>query len=127
MMPVLRERLARVPLAEVTRIFEENGLPFAPITRPEQLFEDPHLLETGGLAEMEIPIGARAGERARAPLLPMSFDGRRLGVRHDPPYAGEHTRGLLAELGYAPTQIEAMLASDTVLDQSDRRRSAKEA
>ena len=42
--------------------FERVGLPYAPITRPEELFDDPHLLATGGLAPITVPAdGSGAG------------------------------------------------------------------
>ena len=48
MMPILRSRLAGHSAAELSAIFERNGLPFAPITRPEELFDDPHLRKPAG-------------------------------------------------------------------------------
>jgi crotonobetainyl-CoA:carnitine CoA-transferase CaiB-like acyl-CoA transferase len=48
LIPEIKKRLAGLSAQEITAIFEANGLPFAPITRPEQLFEDPHLIATGG-------------------------------------------------------------------------------
>ena len=50
LMPLLRERLAVQPAADIAARFEAHGLPFAPITRPHKLFNDPHLQATGGLA-----------------------------------------------------------------------------
>ena len=52
MVPLLRERLAGFSAAELGATFEKNGLPFAPITRPQDLLDDPHLKATGGLAPM---------------------------------------------------------------------------
>ena len=104
LMPLLRERLATHTAAELGAVFEANGLPYAPITRPEDLLDDPHLLATGGLAPMHLPDG-----RATAvPLLPLTLDGQRPGVRLDPPRLGEHTEALLGELGYAADSIESL-------------------
>jgi crotonobetainyl-CoA:carnitine CoA-transferase CaiB-like acyl-CoA transferase len=58
LMPLLRERLAACGAAELARRFERRGLPYAPITRPQDLFDDPHLLATGGLAPMTVPADA---------------------------------------------------------------------
>ena len=57
MMPILRERLAGYSAAALGAIFEKYGLPFAPITRPQDLLDDPHLAATGGLAKMTLPDG----------------------------------------------------------------------
>ena len=106
LIPALRERLAPRPAAEIAAVFEAQGLPFAPITRPEQLMDDPHLLATGGLAPLTLPDG----RETRVPLLPLSLDGRRLGLREQPPALGQHNRRLLAELGYSETDITALIA-----------------
>ncbi|MGN6828428.1 CaiB/BaiF CoA transferase family protein [Paucibacter sp. M5-1] len=106
LIPALRERLAPRPAAEIAAVFEAQGLPFAPITRPEQLMEDPHLLATGGLAPLTLPDG----RETRVPLLPLSLDGRRLGLREQPPALGQHNHRLLAELGYSETDITALIA-----------------
>ena len=108
LMPVLRERLAAHTADALAAIFERHGLPFAPIRRPEELFDDPHLQATGGLAEVVLPDGERAGATARVTLLPLRMDGERLPVRSSPPRLGEHTAELLAGLGYSPAQAQAL-------------------
>ncbi|MBC7379445.1 MAG: CoA transferase [Burkholderiaceae bacterium] len=114
LLPVLRERLASFSAAELAAVFEAKGLPFAPIVRPEDLFEDPHLLATGGLADIRLPDGERAGQTAQTTLLPLTLDNQRLGVRSNPPTMGEHTRELLLGLGYSDAGIEALHGSAAV-------------
>ncbi|WP_046115154.1 CaiB/BaiF CoA transferase family protein [Aquincola tertiaricarbonis] len=104
----LAERLAHRSAAELAALMEAAGLPFAPIRRPEELLDDPHLLASGGLADVVLPDGARAGQTAKTTLLPFTLDGRRAGVRLQPPRLGEHTDGLLASVGYDPAQVEAL-------------------
>jgi len=104
MMPILRSRLADRSAAELSAIFEKNGLPFAPITQPEDLFEDPHLVATGGLAPLTLPDG----RETRVPLLPLTLGNARPGVRLQPPRLGEHTRELLAEVGYSDSAIDSL-------------------
>ncbi len=105
LLPELRQRLANRSAAELARIFEDAGLPYAPIARPEELFDDPHLQATGGLAEVRLTDGPRAGQTARAALLPMTLGGQRLGVREHPPSAGQDTDALLAGLGLDAAEI----------------------
>ena len=114
LLPVLRERLASFSAAELAAVFEAKGLPFAPIVRPEDLFEDPHLLATGGLADIRLPDGERAGQTAQTTLLPLTLDNQRLGVRSNPPTMGEHTRELLLGLGYSDAGIQALHGSAAV-------------
>jgi crotonobetainyl-CoA:carnitine CoA-transferase CaiB-like acyl-CoA transferase len=104
LMPLLRERLAPSSAAELSAVFEKNGLPFAPITAPQQLFDDPHLRETGGLA----PLKLEDGRETRVPLLPLMLGGERPGVRLDPPTRGQHTAQLLGELGYSAAEIASL-------------------
>ena len=108
LMPALRERLAHRSAAELSATMERVGLPFAPIRRPEDLLDDPHLLATGGLADMKLPDGERAGQTVKATLFPITMDGERLGVRLDPPRLGEHTAALLESIGYDAAQIDAL-------------------
>ncbi|MFN9728662.1 CaiB/BaiF CoA transferase family protein [Acidovorax sp.] len=111
LIPDLRARLAGYSASALAAIFEKHGLPFAPISRPEQLLDDPHLNATGGLADITLPDGERAGQTARTALFPLRMDGQRLGVRLQPPVLGQHTSELLQELGYTAEQITALRAS----------------
>jgi crotonobetainyl-CoA:carnitine CoA-transferase CaiB-like acyl-CoA transferase len=108
LMPILRSRLAGHSAAELSAVFEQHGLPFAPITRPEDLFDDPHLNATGGMASLKLPDG----RDTRVPLLPLTLAGRRPAVRLDPPKLGEHSTQLLHEVGYSDSEIEALKAKN---------------
>lgn len=114
LMPDLRQRLAQHSAAHLAQVFEDHQLPYAPISRPEQLFDDPHLLATGGLAEVVLSDGDKAGQTAKTTLLPLRMDGERLPVRSNPPKAGEHTVELLASLGYSTAEIAAMRQQQAV-------------
>ena len=101
MMPILRAHLADRSAAELSEVFEANELPFAPITKPHDLFDDPHLNESGGLA----PVRMNDGSPSKAPLLPLTLGGARPGIRLQPPLLGEHTEALLREVGYSDEAI----------------------
>jgi len=73
---------------------EAAGLPYAPIVRPEQLLQDPHLKASGGLVPMQTDDGAVTD----VVLLPLLMGGRHLGVRRPLPRIGEHTEEVLARL-----------------------------
>ena len=89
---------------------EALGLPFAPITRPEDLFDDPHLNASGGLTDLTLMNGVKT----RVPVLPIEMDGQRFGTRLDLPRVGEHTRELLNGLGYDDAAINALIAAGAV-------------
>ena len=84
---------------------EQTGLPFAPISKPEDLFEDPHLNESGGLLDIDLPQGGQT----KLPALPIQMKGNRFGVKHQVPKLGEHTREVLKELGFDDVLIDQMV------------------
>ena len=106
LMPMLRAHFAGHDAAALAARFEEEGLPFAPITRPEQLFADPHLNATGGLAPITLPDG----RESFVPLAPLTLDGRQPPIRLQPPAVGEHTDALLRSVGYRDDEIAAFKA-----------------
>jgi crotonobetainyl-CoA:carnitine CoA-transferase CaiB-like acyl-CoA transferase len=110
----LDRRLKGFSAAELSQRFEAAGLPFAPIMRPEQLLDDPHLLATGGLADIRLTDGERAGQTVKTTLFPFTLDGERPGVRLDPPKRGEHTRVVLAAIGLAEHEIDALIEAKAV-------------
>jgi crotonobetainyl-CoA:carnitine CoA-transferase CaiB-like acyl-CoA transferase len=110
----LRERLATRSASELAAIFEREGLPFAPIRKPEDLYDDEHLNATGGLADVRLTDGERAGQTVRTTLFPITMAGHRLGVRLQPPSTGEHTRALLSDIGFDAAAIERLYAQRAV-------------
>jgi crotonobetainyl-CoA:carnitine CoA-transferase CaiB-like acyl-CoA transferase len=110
----LRARLAPRSAAEISRTMEDAGLPFAPIMKPEDLLDDPHLLATGGLADIRLTDGARAGQTVKTTLFPFTLDGERLGVKLNPPKRGEHSREVLREIGLSDAEVDALIESHAV-------------
>jgi crotonobetainyl-CoA:carnitine CoA-transferase CaiB-like acyl-CoA transferase len=108
LMPILRERLSHYSAAELANLMDANKLPYAPIRKPEELFDDEHLLATGGLADITLPDGERAGQTTQATLFPFTMDGQRLGVRLSPPVLGAHTDELLSALGMNAAAVQAL-------------------
>ena len=109
LLPKLGEILKRYAKAELSAKLESIGLPYAPITRPRDLFDDPHL-NAGGMVETRDPRGTSF----KVPGLPLELGGKRLGLRNQPPAVSENARELLASLGYAPARIDALIADKVV-------------
>jgi crotonobetainyl-CoA:carnitine CoA-transferase CaiB-like acyl-CoA transferase len=102
LLPGLRARLATMTKDELMDKCEQTGLPYAPITRPQDLFEDRHLLESGGFTDVSLPDG----HTVKLPILPFEMDGRRFRARLDVPSLGSHSEELLRELGYSEVQTD---------------------
>lgn len=105
-LPIVTAIFRRLTKRQVMDTCERLGLPFAPIARPEDLFDDPHLNASGGLS----PVTLLNGVKTKVPLLPIEMDGERLATRLDVPQVGSHTRELLAGAGYTGQEIERLIA-----------------
>ena len=104
LMPLLRSTLAEFSSAHIAQIFEANGLPYAPIARPHDLLDDPHLNATGALTPMQLPDG----REAKTVLLPFTMNGQHLPLRLSPPKLGEHSLEILTALGYSEAQARTL-------------------
>ncbi len=110
LIPRLAEIFKGWSKADLGARLEAIGLPYAPITRPRDLFDDPHLNAGDGMLELHDP----RGYDFRAPGLPLELDGERLKKRSDPPAVSADARSLLADLGYPAERIEALIAGGVV-------------
>jgi crotonobetainyl-CoA:carnitine CoA-transferase CaiB-like acyl-CoA transferase len=109
LLPRLTELLRKYTKADLAAKLEGIGLPFAPIAKPWDLLDDPHLKASGGL------FATKVGEKiAHIPALPLELDGKRLPKRADPPLIGEHGRVLLAGLDYTEAEIDALVSERIV-------------
>jgi crotonobetainyl-CoA:carnitine CoA-transferase CaiB-like acyl-CoA transferase len=109
LVPSINEITKRQPQAELAAKLEAIGMPFAPIAKPWDLLDDPHLKASGGLLETRY-----MGKRAHSPALPIELDGKRLGKRSDPPETGQHARELLGALGYSASAIDKLAAEGII-------------
>jgi crotonobetainyl-CoA:carnitine CoA-transferase CaiB-like acyl-CoA transferase len=99
LIPMVGELIGKYSFAEIERMCEAAGLPFARINQPGDLYTDSHLAARGGL----LPIRLQDGRDCAVPGLPIQFEDMRLGVRLDIPQPGEHTEELLAGVSATPT------------------------
>ena len=117
LIPALQEVIGRLPQDEVARRAERAQVSWAPVAQPGDLFEDPHLLATGGLVEVILSrYGGEDGKRARLPALPVEFgaDRQRPGLTRQPPRVGEHNAEVLGEAGFSPGEIAALAESGII-------------
>ena len=108
--PVIRDMVKSYTSSEIIAKLEGTGLPFAPIAKPEDMFDDPHLNASGGLEPVRLPDGSET----MLPLIPIEMNGHRLGVSSAIPQIGENTSSILIALGYDDAEIDAMFKTGVV-------------
>lgn len=108
-LPHVRALIASMTREEVVAKLEGTGLPFAPIARPEDMFDDPQLAQ-GGLE----PVTLDNGAETRLPTIPLQMGGLRPGSHVTLPSPGADTRSVLASLGYDPDAVEKLIAAGAV-------------
>ena len=108
--PRVQEAFRGYKKDELMATLEPLGLPFAPVSKPEELFDDPHLNAAGGLHELTLSDGAHT----KLPALPVQFDEDRLALRSSPPRAGENTSEILNGLGYDEDEVSRLVADECV-------------
>ncbi len=106
----IAEEMLRYPSAELAERLERARVPFAPLRRPDQLVDDPHL----NAAEQFIVTPLPGRGDAKLPKLPVRSTAFEFGLRRPAPRLGEHTHEVLEELGLSQSEIDA-LASRRVI------------
>ena len=114
-MPKLRAMFAQMSRADILASCEKVGLPHAPIMRPEDMFDDPHLNAPDAMVEVTLADGRKTS----TPALPMEFGGLRLGLRFDIPRAGEHSRQIAVELGLSGSEFDALVTEGVLSVDAD--------
>jgi crotonobetainyl-CoA:carnitine CoA-transferase CaiB-like acyl-CoA transferase len=102
--PVVAEIIAQHKLAVLAELFDRIDIPFAPVAKPGDLFEDAQLNAGGRMLEIAFPNGIRA----KLPRLPIQIGDHDFGLQRQAPALGEHTAEILTELGLARSAIEAL-------------------
>ena len=103
----LEAAFALLPFDEIARRLNEADLVWAPMQTPADVAADPQMDAAGVFVNVEDGNGGTF----RSPAAPVSFPGADARQRPPSPKLGEHTRAVLADLGYDEAAIEAMLAA----------------
>jgi crotonobetainyl-CoA:carnitine CoA-transferase CaiB-like acyl-CoA transferase len=110
LLPDLEAMFSNLPKQEILQKAEAAGIPFAPIARPEDLFNDPQLNAGDSLFEVTLANG----EKTKLPKLPMTIEGDNWELRRNAPAIGEDTLELLVSLGYTSEEIQSFLDKEIV-------------
>jgi crotonobetainyl-CoA:carnitine CoA-transferase CaiB-like acyl-CoA transferase len=99
--PIVAELLATHSLAKLTELFDEIDIPFSPVAKPGDLFEDPQLNAHGRMLAVNFPNGAQA----KIPRLPVEIGDHDFALVRQAPGVGEHTQEILTQLGLTDAEI----------------------
>lgn len=106
--PVIRAMVAEcvgtLTMPELTKLFDEIGIPFAPVAKPGDLFEDPHLNAGGRMLD----VAFKDGVRAKIPRLPLEVGAHDFGLRRQAPTIGQHSLEILEEAGLSKAEVHAL-------------------
>jgi crotonobetainyl-CoA:carnitine CoA-transferase CaiB-like acyl-CoA transferase len=109
-MPEVRALVKTFTGDAVIAKLDGTGLPFAPIGRPEDMFDDPHLLASDGLETVTLDDG----RVAYLPSLPLEMGGMRVNMPAELPTPGRDSDAVLAGLGYDSETIAGLRTSGAV-------------
>jgi len=111
LLPDLKLMLSQLSSAVVMAKCEEASIPFAPIAKPEDLFDDPQLNQGQGLETIRFP----GGQRGKLPRLPLEWNDQRIPSNGQPPKVGEHSTEVLNSwLNLTPTEVAGLTAKHII-------------
>lgn len=111
LIPMLKEKLGSLPKADLLTMSEKAKIPFAPLMRPDQLFDDPHLNESGGFVDTTFPNGTQT----KMPKIPLRIGDYDFNLHSDPPEVGEKGRAVLESIGIPSDEIDALVKDEIVV------------
>jgi crotonobetainyl-CoA:carnitine CoA-transferase CaiB-like acyl-CoA transferase len=114
----IQQAVSALPLDQVCAICERANVSWAPVGKPGDLYTDPHLLASGGLLDVLVPLaGGPVANMTKLPNLPVEFGTERArpGLTRQPPQMGEHGVEILAAAGYDTQAIAALLAAGVLV------------
>jgi crotonobetainyl-CoA:carnitine CoA-transferase CaiB-like acyl-CoA transferase len=120
---LLDEAFAKYTKEEMSARLDENVLAWAPVQTLAEVVKDPQAIAAG--AFVDTPSARGDGTTYRAPASPVRFPGADDGPKGPSPAMGEHTRDILASLGYSQSAIDHALAAGTVTGPDTQERTAR--
>jgi formyl-CoA transferase/CoA:oxalate CoA-transferase len=114
LVPELERVFACKPASEWLAALSDAGVPVGPVRTVEDLFDDPHVIDAGTIVEVEHPTAGRVktmGSAVRLSRTPLQVKGAA-------PLLGQHTREVLAELGFSGDEVSQLLGAGAVREAS---------
>ena len=109
-LPMIAAIMKQYDHDEMLALLEAIEVPFSPVAKPSDLYDDPQLNAGGRMLNVRMPTGAMT----KLPRLPIEVGNHDFGLRRQPPEPGEHTAEALAEAGFTAEEIAGLAASGAV-------------
>jgi len=113
-MPVVQNLFLNMTAEEMMQRLDRAGIPFAPINRPTDLFDDVHLKSSGSLLDVILTDETNDGKVTHLPALPIETSSGKFTLREDLPKIGQNTKDVFSGLGYSESEIEQMLKAGVI-------------
>jgi len=109
LIPELQQVFKKMEKSEILEQSEKAGVPFVPIARPEDLFEDPHLNQSGSLVDTTLP----GGVKAKLTKIPVRIGSHDFGLCTNPLGVGEESHEVLESIGISDEEIDELQNAGT--------------
>lgn len=110
-LPVINAAFAKLSKTQLMDTLEKSGLPFAPINKPSDLFDDPHL-NAGGLIDVTLPNG----DKTKLPAIPLEMNNQRFALRRDIPTDNGNSINTLKDAGFNQEEINKLIELGVIRD-----------
>jgi crotonobetainyl-CoA:carnitine CoA-transferase CaiB-like acyl-CoA transferase len=104
---------AKFTKAEMAERLDREEIAWSPCQTLAEVASDPQVLAAGGV--VDLPSRLSPGETFRSPAAPARFVGADDGPKGPAPGLGQHSREVLAGVGYSEAEIEAMFSSGAII------------
>ena len=109
---IIDEGFAKYTREEISARLDANSIAWAPVQTLGEVAQDPQAFASGAI--VQTPSAKGDGSTYPAPASPVRFPGTDDGPKGPSPRMGQHTKEVLASLGIAESDIQAMYDSSVV-------------
>ena len=107
---LLQEDLLKKSVAAWVEQLEAGGVPCGPINQLSDVFSDPQVLSRNMLMDISHPTLGKIKQAG----IPIKFSKTEGSIERHPPLLGEHTKEVLAELGYSVDDLNSLEEEEVI-------------
>lgn len=110
---LMDEAFGKYTKAELAKRLDTEGIAWAPVQTLAEVAADPQVKAAGGI--VQVPSASGDGSTFSSPASPIRFPGTNDGPKGPSPTKGQHSRDVLASIGYDAARIDALFTDGVVL------------